>query len=334
MFFKDTTDYKTMVNVNANFQFAALELFLKQCDLTILKTFLGEEFIAELNAAFNAANGVIANVASPHKALIEKLRPSTAAFSLALWIPQGQLSIDQAGIRIANTETHKTAFEWQINNLETSLNNLGYTFLDDALLFLQKNIGDYPTYKASDEFKETNALFVSTAKEFTKYCSHFKNSYIAVYRLRSIIQKVQDFEIESVILSDLYNDLKTKLAAGDVLGSNAALLLEKIKPCVVNLTIAAAVDELACQLDQQGFLVFDNTGSSPTLNKKKQASGEPLERVKQAAQRDGKAYLDGLYKFLEKNKDNYPLYKNDSSYVNPIDVPEINNGEKKFFTGL
>lgn len=333
MFFKNIEDYKKYVSVNGNFKFEEISVYLNDINGTILSTYLGDTFLEELKTAFNNAVSFDA-LTGKQKVLIGMLRESTSRFALIGWMPLGQVSIDQAGIRIAKGEHHATAFQWQIKDIKEQLNELGFNALDRALLYLEKNLNDFNTYKTSDEYKENTSLFVSSAKEFAKHCSPFKNSCINFIKIRSIIKTVEDFSIKSTILPDYFNDLKTKIAAGEVLGANAKIIVEMIKPALVNLTVALAVNELAASLTPQNYLVFDNTGGRETIDNQKQAGEAALNRIATAAANKGKTYLDILAKYIEKNKDNYPLFKNDALYVLPEQVVEVNSGNKTFFSGF
>lgn len=336
MFFKDTEDAKKYVSINASFSFNELSIFLNEVDGSILKKYLGSSFLSSLQTAYN--NSIKASsptaLGAKEAILIEHLRWASANFAIAKWIPSGQLSIDSAGIRIANTDTHKTAFEWQIQDLLRSVNEVGYTSLEDALEYLENNIDDFATYKSSAEFKENNYLFVASSSEFTKHYGALNNSRINFVKMRSIIRKTEEFEIKGVILPDLFADLKTKLQNAEVLGSYTKTLIEYIQPAVVHLSVARAINELSAAITPDGFLVFDNTGGKGTTNSKKLGEETTLARMAQAAERDGRTYLKALKAYLDANAENYPLYTADILYVAPEDEPEINDGEKGFFAGL
>lgn len=335
MFFKDTVDLKKYVSVNASMSITEMTIFLGDVDRTITKKHLGTSFFNEIQAAYNASISTPTATAPNAKqaALIELLKSATANFAIAKWIPSGQLSIDSSGIRIANTETYKTAFQWQIKELERSVNEVGFNALEEALDYLEANIDDFTTYKNSNEFKENNVLFLRSSVEMSKYYSAFNNSRFNYLKIRSIIRKTEDFEIKSILLPDLYADYKTKLQNGETLGANAKALVELAKPAIAHLSIARAINELSASINPDGFLVFESVGSN-NYDGKKQAGDSALTRVAYAAELDGQSYLKILKDYLETNKADYPLYTNDPKYVLPADETEINDDTKSFYSAV
>lgn len=334
MFFKDIADYKKYVSVNSSMDFDNLSIYLNNVDRTVLKRFLGQAFFAELQTAYNAS---IATSPTPitgkTATVVELIRQASAIYALAKWVPFGQLNIDDAGIRIANTEHFKTAFQWQINDLVKSLNDAGTSVFDELLIYLETNVSDFTTYKNSDEFKSNTYLFISNSTAFSARYSAFINSPSQFYKLKSIIEKVEDFSIKPVLLPDLFTELKTQISAANLTNENKELLAV-IRPAVAHLTVARAINELAAELNPEGFLVFDNTGGRDTINNKKQADKE-LVRIQESAQRDGETYLKLLGEYLEDNKSNYPTFTSDTKYVDPTaTTTETTTTTKNYYSAL
>jgi len=332
MFFKDTADFKKYFSVNYSFEFPELTVWLNHVDRTVLKKYLGSAFLAQLQAAFDAA-ATAAAVAAPLTQVVELIRVCTAPLTIAEWVPSGQVQMDNSGIRIASSEHFKTAFQWQVRDLEASLRQNGTSGLEDLLSYLHDNIASYATYSGSDEYKENKYLFVPSAKEFTKHFSPMNNSHVNFYKMKSIIRKIEDFDIKAILLPNYFNDLKTKLQSTTALLPVDKTIIDMIKPAVINLTIARAIDEMAASIDKNGFLVFDNTAGRETTEMKKQAGGDALVRLKHSCTVDGTQYLDNLKKYLEANTLLYTMYAADPLYTpfvsNNFDNQETNN----FFYG-
>jgi hypothetical protein len=334
MFFRSTEDLKTCFTVIASFKFEEFKLYLEDVDSSILKKYLGSDFFDEVQEAFDDANQVADDVADPYKAIVNLIRKCSPHFALAKWLPYGQVSISTTGVHINVSETKKTAFAWQIKKIEDAANENGFTLLDDLLLYLEKNLSTYGTYKDSDEYKENTSLFVSTASEFSKYCSPFKRSILNFMRIRSIIRKVEDFDIKSTILPDYFTDLKTTIAAGTTLGTNAKNALELIKPAVVNLAMAKAIRELSANMSSEGVVTFNNTASTQSVENIQSAEITRLSVIAGSCENDGKTYLKNLRAYLEANKADYPLFADDALYVEPASEVQQNTGDKPFFTGI
>lgn len=335
MFFKDTADYKTLIPTEANFTFGNIAMYLTDVDRTIFKKYLGKDLLNELQIAFDAADS-FNELTGLKKDLIELLRQSSANFALPKWAPIGQVNIGNGGITINSTAETKTAFQWQIKDIEEHCNQVGYSALEEALEFLQENLNEtvFESYKESEEYKENRYLFISSGKEFATYFSGFDSSRVNFYKLRSLIKKVEDFDIKSVILPELFLDLKQKLQSGEVLGANSKTIIDMIKPALANLVVAKGINELSIVIDAKGIMTFDNTGGRETIENKKHSSDTVLSRIAYAANKDGRTYLKELADYLESNKTNYPLFKNSSKYVAPESAANLNSGEFNFYTAL
>ena len=62
------------------------------------------------------------------------------------------LHITDAGIQIITDETHKQAFQWQVEAAKSSWLNKAYLFSDVVLQFLEQHISDFPTWKSSEAY--------------------------------------------------------------------------------------------------------------------------------------------------------------------------------------
>lgn len=335
MFFKDIADFKTVIPMNANFAFSEMSIYLKDVDRTILKKYLGKDLLTELQDLFDATPGTA--LVSPVKELVELIRQSSAHYALEKWIPFGQVNISQLGITINKSENMATAFQWQIKDIQERCLELGFNALEDALEYLEDNLSEsvFESYKTSDEFKANNYLFVNSAKTFCEYFSSFDSSRINFFKLRSVIRKVEDFQIKAVLLPDLFKDLKDQLQTGDALGPIAKALIERIQPALVNLVIAKGINDLAINVDPKGIMYFDNTGGRQTQESKKQAPDMTLARIAATAQKDGEAYLTELAEYLEANKEDYPDYTGDAKYIDPVEEDfNPNEDNDSFFNAL
>lgn len=340
MFFQknDIEDFKKYVPVNAGFGFSTIEIYLNAVDRDELAPLFGKTFLNEIQELFEAEESA-SDLDEPVKEFVELLRIASANLALLHWLPIGQVSVSQAGIQIASSENQKTAFQWQIKDIEDKLAESGFNALDKALQLLEDNINNsaFATYKSSEEFKANNYLFVPFATDFCKHYSLFSTSRINYKKMLSVIKKVEDFEIKPAIGESYFNDLKTKLQAGETLGTNAKKIVELIQPALVNLTVARAIGDLSIAIDSKGLLQFDNTGGRQTIDSKKTAGDGQLFRLATTAERDGKIYMKQLRDYLETHKDDYPLYTSDAKYTAPADVPDLNSeasGKKKFYTGI
>lgn len=333
MFFKTIEEYKSYVTFNASFEFDAISPKLKALDRDILKHYFGADFIDGIQSDYDGASGVITGLPLATRNIIERFREITANISAAIYITEGQIQIDNAGIFIVSNENRKTAFQWQIHDLIKSYLKPGYQALEETIIYLQKNISDYSTYEGTEEFEYFKSCFIPTAKDFTKYYSPLNNSFMNLLRLRSCMDKIEEQEIQKVLLPDYYAELKTKLL-DDSLSVADKAIIPYIRKAVANLTALKALSELNVTLDKDGFMVFDNTSGAGTGDTKKTALGEPLLRAQASLEKSGLSYLADLKKFMEDNKTSYTTYVSDSKYVADQSATVKNEDGQGYFLGM
>lgn len=338
-FFKDTEDFKKYMSINAAFTFAQLEAYIKIVDATVLRKYLGATFLSELQVKYNKhiqkdPSTMPVKLTGKDAELIELIRLCTPNFVILTWIPSGQVQIENTGIRIVSSATVKPAFQWQVKKLEDSLHQNGTIALEDVLEYLDKNINDFETYKNSDEYKANKDLFVGSSSEFVKHYSAMQSGRVNYFLLKSILKKVEDFEIQSILLPTLFDSLKTKLKSATAFSTQEQKLVDLIRPAIVHSTVARSINELACRISPDGYLVFDNTGGRESLDTKKQASDQSLNRMQYAAELDAKTYLDKLKTFLDANKADYPLYTGDPQYVSSEITPQTQNPNNSFYSAV
>lgn len=334
MFFKDIDEVKVYADINASFEFDILTPKLRQVNRDILNLHFGNDFVEEIQTAYDGTTaGNISTLSLADQQIIKKFRAITAPIAVALFITPGQVQIDNAGIFIARNENRATAFEWQIKDLIKSYLRPGYQAIEDAIIFLQKNITSYATYQSSEEFQYSKLCFVPTAKEFTKYYSPLNNSYISYLKMRSCMDKVDEMDIANILLPNYYAELKTKIAA-DALTVADKAIIPYIKKAIVNLTALKALSELNATFDENGFMIFDNTSNASVGPPKKTALGEPIVRAQESLKTSGEAYLLALKQFLIDNKISYPTFINDPKFVANQSATFNNKAGQGYFAAI
>lgn len=339
MFFVDIEDVIKYLPVNSGFNFKAISVYLIDIDRKELRENFSRAFVAELQADFNGIKCAFedSTITALRKELIDLIRNYTANLAFVKWLPIGQVNISQAGVQITSTENAKTAFQWQIDEVRAESTQRALSALEDCLDLLRDNIdaATFSTYKASNEFKELNSLFVYSARDFKKYCSIFDASIANIKKLSSVIRKVEDFDVKPVLLPNYFAEIKATLKNAEALGANAQAVVDLLKPAIINLAVAKGISELSLIADENGLLTFDNTTARGTTKGVKTAADANLYRLQKTFEADGRAYLDHVGDYLVANIDNYPTFKNDPLYQGePIDLNATGTGSNKVYVGL
>ncbi len=334
MFFKTIAEIKEYIDVNASFTFDKIKPKLKTVDRDILKLHFGFDFVEEIQDLYDGTTaGDISTLPLATQKIIEKFRSISAPLAYALHIGPGQVQIDNAGVFVAKGEGRGLAWDWQIEMAMRSFLQPGYQAIEDTILFLQKNIGDFSTYEDSEEFEYSKLCFVPTAKEFTKHYTPLKNSYYSFCMMRSCMDKVDELDVANVLLPDYYAAIKTRLKADTLTVADKAII-PYIKKAVANLTAYRAMSELNVSFDKEGFLVYDNTAGVKTGASKKTAVSEPLMRAQESLLNSGEGYLTALKKFMEDNIGSYTVYASDSKYVVDQSATVTNKTGQSHYNGL
>lgn len=265
------------------------------------------------------------------QALLPWVQAPLAALAYELYIPWGQLNIGSTGFRIVVSASEKTAFQWQINDLETSARNIGYTALEGLLEFLEENKSSYTAWTASETYAEAAVCFVPTAKEFSRVFN-IRNSRLTYLRVVGIMQRVESNQIKGALCTPLFLELKAQMLARNLSPENQKLL-ELIKPAVVLFSMHRALLELSVKITDNGVMLFNNNNSQ-TTQVEQPAELSRLEKMREEAKTEAEAYLLSLNKCLRDNLDSYPLFRDSPCYVPERTERYQNNAtHKTYFAG-
>ena len=308
---KDTTTLKLYLTVNKDFNINDLLPFIKQVEQEVIIPNISKAQYDDLNDEYNA---VTPSLSSEQTSLIEKLQPAIAYLAFSKWVPFGQVQIDSAGIRIASDENMKTAFQWQTDKLEERALFMGFTFLEQVLVFMEENKTDYALWTASDEYDTYKECFINNAIDFDKYYS-INASRLLFLSLKPAMRKVQDFNIKAALDATLYALILSEIKSGSISADNQALL-DLIQPAVAHLTISRAINEKTVIILPNGLVCIKNVGFM-TVNAFDSASGEMVDALKRSAESDGQNYLKQLRDYLNNNasESKYATYFASDLYV-------------------
>lgn len=306
---KDTADILQYLPVAESMSKEVFMPFIADAERQYLIPAIGKDLFNELDLHYNDENFTLTE---EEEDLLAKCQAVIAPYAFMLWIPSGQLLISDAGIRIANTETHKTAFQWQIDKLSSSLLKKAGSALDDLYNFLEENKADWDLWTESSVYTEFKDCFISTTEQFSKLYNLIGNSRRNFVAIKSCMLKVQEFTISAALGEDFYNELLEEHKDG-LSGANADLL-PYIQKALAPLTMAKAYAELNVAIDERGVLMFDNLGSSLVSNPSGQPKPEYLSKLEKQAQEDGLAYLQKMKDFLKANISDYDTYAASDAY--------------------
>lgn len=306
---KNIADLKEHFPISADFNLNGIDPYIARVESEIIIPNIGQDQYDDLNTAYNSGTPT-----ANQQKLIDKIQPVIAQFAFLYYIPVGQLTIDNAGIRIASDEKMKAAFERQIDDLKDSTMRNGYAALEDLLKFLEANKATYTIWAGSSAYTVFKEFFITSATEFSKYYN-IQNSRLTFNSLKAAMRKVEEFNVHACLDDDTYDTLKAQVLSGSVSSDNEKLL-NFIKPAVAYLTIANGLTDMNVKVGDSGVVTFRNI--STTTNKAYEATSDKIQdAIIKKATEDGNAYLKRLRDFLNKNASdsNYTTYFESDLYI-------------------
>ena len=136
MLLKSIADIKKVVPIIGSSSFTSFTPYIKQAERDFLIPNMSKTEYDALSAAYNVTTPTLS---AKQTELLEKCQEVIVHYMLFLWIPTGQVSMGDNGIRINTTETLKTAFQWQIDDLSRSVLRSSGSAMDALLDYLEEN---------------------------------------------------------------------------------------------------------------------------------------------------------------------------------------------------
>ncbi|WP_432328921.1 DUF6712 family protein [Mucilaginibacter sp. P25] len=168
-------------NIDKDYNFNSLKSFIDDAEKNILVNWIGQAFYDNMVAAYNAPG-----ITGKKAALLPYLQK--AVIHLALWksADSGSFRINDAGFYVTVTATNKPVSDKKLEKFELGRREDGYRGLEQALAFLEGNIGDadFELYANSDERLINKGNFINSAAEFTRYYTMMDGSAFMFYKLR------------------------------------------------------------------------------------------------------------------------------------------------------
>jgi hypothetical protein len=231
---------------------------------------------------------------SKYKELLPFIQDALAKFTVYVAAPSIDTRLSAMGFEVSMTATSAPASKERVKAIRDSMLELGWQQIEKLQVFLLKNKGDYTDWVGSDAYIKFTEVFIKTAEEFNKYVNIDK-SRLKFEGFRTDMKNVETLQIESTISKALADTIKEEVLANNVSTANKVILPNILK-ATANLTAFEA---------EMG-LKYKNIGEH---------------------------YLSTIREIIDKNPDNYPLYKASDIYeADRTSYYYENSAENKTFT--
>ncbi|RSK44709.1 DUF6712 family protein [Hymenobacter perfusus] len=218
----------------------------------LLLPLLGAALLHWLDDAYAA--GTTADDDTLAGRLLARVQAPLARLAVAGALDELQVSLDSTGIHIVTTETHKTAFQWQITALRRTLSRKGYQDLNALLAWLEESRATDPmltAWAAGPGQLHRRQLLVS-ATEFSRF-ENIQESWPVFQALRPLISTQELFILEPQLGYDFLSELREQVRTRTVSAENEELLEQFVRPGLASLTLARAIPELGLRLTGDGI---------------------------------------------------------------------------------
>ena len=298
-----------------SFLYATAEFYSLRSDLLLatedLISVVGEDIYTRVQNAYE--NDFTDDLS---KELISLFQYPIAMLGYLSYVQNADISHEDSGRKVKiDKDSESMPWEWQVIRDNEAIRNRG---IDRLITFLDKHIDELPEWKDSEQRKDTNSLFVKSAKEFDQIVP-IDGSRVFYLRVLPFIRK-EDKELRNYLGADRYSALKNSMRNDSITEEQSEIigLCREIIPLRV---MATAVRRLAIQvLPESVVMRFDADRS--TMKASTPVSAEMITSVEKSYLTEADRAITRLQQFLTKQKP-----ENNSDVLYSVDY-----SREKFFT--
>ncbi|KAA8483760.1 hypothetical protein BDE36_1774 [Arcticibacter tournemirensis] len=259
---------------------------------------------AQFNATVAAKPTIV--VGSNAETLLLALQKASVNFAIAEYANFGAVSIDDSGLFVRKSDSKAPASDKKVMALREQSMSAGYDAIELAVDFLEEHISDFPVYAASDEHIENRSRFINSSREFPQKLPVNPTLFASI---KSIISKVEDDYIVTVLGDDLDGQLRTKIRNKSLTELDKELL-RMIRKAVGSIAIAEAIPYRLVSFDGTGSYVRSETvgGISGNVENRSPAEIQRMQVTMNKLVTDGESDLERLRLWLNKHTTEYNTY--------------------------
>lgn len=264
-----------------------------------IKPLIGEEQYGELHEWYNLETP---EENAPLQKLLYQVQRCLTYYTLLEAAPTMMLDFGDGGMMEGAPDGQSAARQWTVKSAIEYFSTNADTFAESVLQFLEKNAADYATWKNSDSRKEARAFFISSGKMWKDAGADIAQPHRFFLDRMVSIKRVEENQIQEILGSVLYTDLKEKLKEND-LTEDEENLIKKIKPVVAYYALADSIPQVTFQLTSSGVRLLNiNDG----IRDSKVVDPDLIAARTQENLNLGKRYEARLRNYLNDNAELFP----------------------------
>lgn len=210
-------------------------------------------------------------------------------------LPILSVSVGSSGVQVFSNQDTKQAFQWQVTDLRDSLQGLGFSGIEDLLIFLESNPEDFPEYAASEEFLRNKQYLITTAGEFSRYFNIDESRYV-FQAIAYLMKRVEDQVIAKNIGSSFYSSLKE----ADLSENKQYLVDNYLKPGLALLTASKAIMERIITF-KDGVYTYNLRGKTDNSSETQALGVSQVADLCSQLTTDGNQFLQDGVAFINAN---------------------------------
>ncbi|MFA9221020.1 MAG: DUF6712 family protein [Sediminibacterium sp.] len=313
MFFKNIQEFKAAnPRIAANTSLEVLTPFITQVETEVLIPVLSQTQYDDLNTKY-----LNTNMSADEKTLVDKIQKALAPLVMSAAAPEMNLTISDLGMQMHSSENAKQPFQWMIRDYQRSRERVGYSALEQMLIYLEQKKLVFTLWAASASFTEYKECYINTALDFSNLVN-IRNHRFTFLALKPFMKDVEEEHIVPMIGATYNAALKAIINAGSAPSAANAKVILLIQKAVAHLTIAEAIPLLGIEISSLGFIVTSVVSSTDNDTEKKAAPNEFLSNTIEFQKQKGKSALKLLRDLLYSSATDYPTFTADTSvYITP-----------------
>lgn len=290
-------EVQNVVPVSMASDIKVVEPYLYTAERTYIKALIGDAQYEALAEAYSPTLNPDSDDNIEQAILLAQRAIANLGYLIAL--PVLSVSIGSAGIQISSTSDTKNAFQWQVEDIKESLQELGFSAIEDLLAYLEQYPEDFNAYQESEQFKALQGCLIRSAADFNQYYNIGSSRYVFQCIL-SIQKRVESQTLVRILGSDYYETLK----ASDLSGKKKTLVEQHLKPGLALLTVSKALVERVVTLEA-GKVAFNFRGNYNNIKESMPAERDQLKEIREQLDSDGNEYLSTGMEYIAANPEDF-----------------------------
>lgn len=305
-------ELRDVIAFSGSFNWGKFKSFNLLAESKFLKKEIGAELLATLKAAKSGTDPIQLEA-------LKLAQYAVANKAMSDYVPEGEIQIEGNNIVRHESETSKSMYQYQRNQLIDTLSYKAYEFLEELLKFAEANAAaDKLNWDQSAEYTRMAKCIVPDASRFSEFVPAINESRWIYNRLKNLIALKQSYMIRANCGQAMFDKLLTynKTPIPQIPEYyQEAYQLAATALCYGVWTEARHL--FSEQADQRGLSKLAKSGSGQIVDSREAVSENQLFSGMIALEQLAKEYTGKFRNYLQANADHLEEFKTSNKYIDP-----------------